>query len=381
MLELNQELAGMKILIVDDTPANVDVLRKILTHHGFNISMAPSGEIALKIVSKIQPDLIVLDVMMPGINGFETCQKLKSDKSTQDIPVIFITAKIDANDIVEGFSAGGIDYITKPFSLEEVLVRIETQLKLSKTTKDLKKAILATHDAKEDSLAKSEFLSRMSHELKTPLNSVLGFSQLLEMSQDPPLTTDQKKQVDQITGAGRYLLKLIGEVLDVTDLDSGNFKILSEKVDLLPLIEEAMTAVIPDAKKYNVTLINNTKDSDTYFVRGESKRIKQILENILLNAIKYNKETGTVTLELTKDTEWVTISITDTGEGIPQEHLEEIFVPLFRLEKHKTLVGGVGMGLTTAKKLTQLMGGKIKATSKLNEGSCFSVHLPVMANN
>jgi len=377
MTMLKQELAGMKILIVDDTPANIDVLKKTLTHYGFNIFIAPSGEIALKTIPKTQPDLILLDIMMPGINGFETCRRLKADKATRDIPIIFLTAKVEANDIVKGFSLGGADYITKPFCTEELLARIETQLKLHKTTKDLKNEILSMHEAKEDSIAKSEFLSRMSHELKTPLHSVLGFAQLLEMSQNPALSEEQQQSIDQITSAGRHLLKLIEEVLDTTDLDSGNLKVLSEQISLKPVLEEALKAVAPEAKKRQITLNSNATPQETIFVKGEKKRIKQILIALLFNAIKYNKEAGSVAVNMSQNNGVVATSIKDTGEGIPQGLTEQIFEPLFRQEHHKTLVGGIGMGLTTVKKLTEIMNGKIKVESQPGEGSCFTLELPL----
>ena len=124
------DLAGMKVMIVDDTPANIDVLRRILSEDGFEISIAMSGEAALSLVEKNRPDLILLDVMMPGIDGFETCGKLKANHATKDIPVIFVTAKTEVEDIVHGFKVGGVDYIAKPFKREEVVSRVQTHLKI-----------------------------------------------------------------------------------------------------------------------------------------------------------------------------------------------------------------------------------------------------------
>lgn len=373
MSKSTEKLQEMKILIVDDTPANLDVLRNMLTEHGFNISIAPSGEVALKSAPKIQPDLILLDVMMPGINGFETCQKLKADKLTQDIPVIFITAKTEANDIVEGFAVGGADYIAKPFYQEEVMARVITQLKLSKTTRDLKQAIVSMHEAKDDSVAKSEFLSRMSHELRTPLNAILGFTQLLDMGKNPPLTDTQKQNIDQISDSGKHLLSLIEEVLDVSNLDSDEFNILSERIALRPLIKDVVASVASQAEKRGVTITNNI--TSNIFVKGEGQRVNQVLVNLLSNAIKYNKDSGEVTIDLKENEGLAAISITDTGDGIPIDHIEHIFSPLFRLENHKTQVDGVGTGLTVAKKLTELMHGRITVESKLDEGSCFTVEL------
>lgn len=136
MNKINQELQGMKILIVDDVPANIDVLRSMLGKQGFNISVAPSGEIALKIVSQSLPDLILLDVMMPGISGFDTCKELKNNQATQNIPIIFITAKTETKDIVDAFAIGAVDYIAKPFHAEEVFARVESQLRLQKLSQD-----------------------------------------------------------------------------------------------------------------------------------------------------------------------------------------------------------------------------------------------------
>jgi diguanylate cyclase (GGDEF)-like protein len=152
------ELSGMKVLMVDDTPANLDVLGHIMKTEGLDLSVALSGEIALKIISKDKPDLILLDVMMPGINGFEVCDKLKGDDSTKDIPIIFITAKVETDDVIKGFDVGGVDYIIKPFNEKEVLARVGTQLSLRKMAKE-KEALI-----KElDSLSRIDSLTKLSN--------------------------------------------------------------------------------------------------------------------------------------------------------------------------------------------------------------------------
>jgi two-component system, NtrC family, sensor kinase len=165
------DLNGMEILLVDDVPENLDVLRKMLGESGFTISVAPSGEIALNLVNQSKPDLILLDVMMLGIDGYEVCRRLKENDETRDIPVIFVTAKTETIDTVQGFLVGGVDYITKPFKFEEVLIRVKTQLKLSQTTMDLKRAIIALHDAMEDSAANKKTLAQTHSQLKMLLDS------------------------------------------------------------------------------------------------------------------------------------------------------------------------------------------------------------------
>jgi two-component system, sensor histidine kinase and response regulator len=170
-------LAGMQILIVDDTPANIDMLRKILETKDFIISIAPSGEVALKLASRFNPDLILMDIMMPGIDGFETCQKLKNDPITKEILVIFLYAKTEKKDVVQGFSVGGVDYIRKPFNAEEVLVRIRTQLQLRLKTKKLEETQGELKRSNEDFQA---FTTAISHDLKAPLRNILRLGKFLQ---------------------------------------------------------------------------------------------------------------------------------------------------------------------------------------------------------
>jgi diguanylate cyclase (GGDEF)-like protein len=151
-------LSGMKVLMVDDTPTNLDILGHIMKMGGLSLSVAPNGETALKIISRDKPDLILLDVMMPGINGFEVCEKLKEDDNTKDIPVIFITAKVETDDIVRGFDVGGVDYIIKPFNEKEVLVRVGTQLSLKKAAYE-KEALIR----ELDSLSRIDPLTKLSN--------------------------------------------------------------------------------------------------------------------------------------------------------------------------------------------------------------------------
>ena len=149
MSDRENELEGMKGLIVDDTPTNIDILRKTLEPKGYSISVAASGELALKVVERQLPDLVLLDVMMPGINGYETCRKIKQDDLTKDLPVIFITAKTEINDLVEGFASGGIDYVTKPFHQDEILARVESQLRLRKLVKQKEQLIGELEEARD----------------------------------------------------------------------------------------------------------------------------------------------------------------------------------------------------------------------------------------
>ena len=370
------------ILIVDDIPGNVDVLRKTLEVEGYSISMAPSGEVALKIAPKIKPDLILMDVMMPGMDGFETCRKLKEDTVFENTPIIFVTGKAETEDVVDAFKSGGADYITKPFRDEEVLARVGTHLKLIQTIKtneclvtDLKRAVLNLESAQQESLAKSQFLGRMSHELHTPLNAIIGFSELLSMSERDPLNEEQRESVDEIKKAGKHLLNLVDQVLEINKIDSGELKCVSQKVSLDAIISEAITSMSDLAEGECVSFDNLIDKNRDIFVNGDPGKIKQVFLNVLDNAIKYNKEGGEVVLSLTEgDPEKVCVAIRDTGGGIPQDKHEKIFDPLYRLENHvKNCIDGVGVGLTVVKKFMTIMRGRVYVESKLGGGTCFTL--------
>jgi len=170
-------MAGMKVLIVDDTPANLDVLRKVLADEGLNISIAPNGEVALKLVPRLMPDLILLDIVMPGIDGFKICEIFKSDPITKDIPVIFLSVKSDKTDVVQGFLVGGVDYITKPIFYEEVLIRVRTQLQLRIKTKKLEETQNNLERSNQDLQA---FAHVASHDLKAPLRNIFRLGNFLQ---------------------------------------------------------------------------------------------------------------------------------------------------------------------------------------------------------
>jgi len=370
------------ILIVDDIPGNVDVLRKTLEVEGYSISMAPSGEVALKIAPKIKPDLILMDVMMPGMDGFETCRKLKEDTVFENTPIIFVTGKAETEDVVDAFKSGGADYITKPFRDEEVLARVGTHLKLIQTIKtneclvtDLKRAVLNLESAQQESLAKSQFLGRMSHELHTPLNAIIGFSELLSMRERDPLNEEQSESVDEIKKAGKHLLNLIDQVLEINKIDSGELKCVSQKVSLDAIISEAITSMSDLAEGECVSFDNLIDKNRDIFVNGDPGKTKQVFLNVLDNAIKYNKEGGEVVLSLTEgDPEKVCVAIRDTGGGIPQDKHEKIFDPLYRLENHvKNCIDGVGVGLTVVKKYVTIMNGRVYVESKLGIETCFTL--------
>jgi len=367
-------LDGMSILIVDDNPENITLLRNFFMDLNLEILVSTNGKSAIEVAKKGLPDLILLDIMMPGINGFQVCTELKNIEKTKDIPVIFLTAKVETQDLVQGFLVGGADYIKKPIQKEEILVRVQTQLLLRKYSKEKDELILKTM---ESSRAKSEFMARMSHELRTPMNAILGFSQLLMLDAQNEKATAREKDINRILKAGKHLLELINEVLDLSQIETGDLKVRLEPINIYTLKNEVVDLSMSLTQANGVQIIDENKEERALYILADRVRLKQVLINLVSNAIKYNKKEGTVTLSYRIDEDRLKMSIIDTGKGIPPELKENLFKPFERLGAELTEIQGTGIGLTISKKLIELMGGGISFESQDGEGSSFFIEIPL----
>jgi signal transduction histidine kinase/DNA-binding response OmpR family regulator len=540
------------ILVVDDSTANLQLLTSILRDQGYVVHPASDGKLALRFLLSTLPDLILLDIKMPGMDGFEVCRQLKADEKTRNIPIIFISVLEGESDKVKAFQAGGVDYIAKPFHAEEVLARVGNQLRLRDLTEQLERKVserteeltltnqhlheeiaerkrvekalskseallnaaqrlskiggwefnvksgsffwteelyaiheisndpavnhveesLSCYDPKdrpvikqafqntyekgepydlefpfttkkgkrlwirttalpvyednrvvrvfgnlmditerkhaEDALrrykgkleeevrqrtaelvtakqnaeranrAKSVFLANMSHELRTPLNAILGFSSL--MQNDPQISEGQRDNLDIINRSGEHLLRLLNDILDMAKIEAGQVHLESQPFDLGAMVRDVTDMMRIRAEAKSLRLQVDQASQFPRYIVGDEARLRQILINLLGNAIKFTRQ-GEVTLYLgTRNNEsaHLHIEVTDSGTGITPDEQKRIFEPFVQLGERGDSKG-TGLGLTITRQFVQMMGGNIGLDSAPGKGSLFRIDLPLVA--
>jgi len=361
-----------RILCVDDDPLNLSLLEAVLGPQGYDVVPVPNGPLALEKIKTMQIDICLLDVMMPDMDGFEVCRRIKSDEYHRNIPVVMITALDDRENRIRGIEAGAEDFISKPFDATEVLARIKMLLH----AKELSDRLI--QDAKVAHETRQRFLNVMTHELRTPLNGVLGMSQLLEMTE---LTEEQQEYLKDLSQSGEEVLSLVCNFLDFTSIEAGKTQVKSVEFNLRDCVNDTviMQKIITNAKglTLDVEFIGAFPD----VLMGDALRLRQILLNLVGNAIKFTAHGGiaiTVMLDEQKNhTVNVKIAVRDTGIGISSEALGAIFLPYIQEDASAIRqFDGAGLGLTLSSRLAELMGGTISVESTKNVGSCFTLTVP-----
>ncbi len=379
------------ILLVDDTPENLTILGEYLLE--YKVKVALNGAKALSIAfSDPKPDLILLDIMMPEMDGYEVCRQLKENSSTKDIPIIFISALNEVTDKVKGFELGAVDYITKPFQIEEVKSRINTHLTLSSLQNRLKNinneleqkveertvALIEAKDkAEESSRVKSHFLALMSHELRTPMTGILGFSEVLVNELEDETLKDFAKTINE---SGHRLKDTLDSVLNLSKIESGKMKAHYNEFEIIEKVKNLLKGHEFNANAKSLELNFKTEFSKLN-VKLDEIMFEIVFNNLVSNAIKYSNK-GKICVEIFQDkiqeVSYNCMKVSDNGQGIPKEKHQLIFEEFRQVDEGvKRNFQGVGLGLSLVKKYVEIMRGKIELVSELKIGSTFTVKFPV----
>jgi len=381
---LPQSVRG-NILIVDDNPANLDMLTSMLIKHNYEGRAVVSASMALTAIHAELPDLILLDINMPEMNGYELCEHLKANEETRHIPVIFVSALGETIDKVRAFKVGGVDYLIKPIQFDELLARIEAHLTLSRQRRELDQQRTEIEMLrKRDKLyfdklnqTRDEFISTASHDLKNPIGIVKGYADLIEHGGNvlDPETLDYLTRIKR--GADRMLF-LVNDLLDLSKIETG-LAVEPAPVSLRTFLADCVDNFKLPVKQKQLKL-NFVPPPESLTAYLDARRMYQVFSNLLSNAIKYTPKGGTVGVETEIKQDRVIVHMLDTGLGIPAESIPHLFDKFYRvpLESHMASEG-TGLGLAIVRAIIEQHQGWISVESELGVGSVFHVNLPLFS--
>ncbi|NEO22551.1 hybrid sensor histidine kinase/response regulator [Moorena sp. SIO4A5] len=417
------EATQAEIMVVDDTPTNLQLLSSILIEQGYQVRSMIDGLLALESALCDPPDLILLDIIMPKIDGYEVCKQLKSNQKTQGVPVIFISALDETWDKVKAFAVGGADYITKPFQVEEVLARVENQLTLHKLQTQLieqnqllqqeirdrisaQAALEALNQEletriqartvelrdyleqlrnlesqlrqslereKEVSDLKSRIIFTISHEYRTPLMTILSSVELLEKYRHKFTDSQQLKHFWRIQAAVKHMTTLVNDLLFINQAEFDKLELKPVALNLVTFCQELFCPIKSSLGAKHRLIFSSERDWEP--ILGDPKILRQILTNIISNAIKYSPDGGTILVQLNGDEEKVILQIIDQGIGIPKEDQPKLFESFSRAS-NVGIIPGTGLGLSIVKSCVDSHGGKIHLESEVGVGTTFTITLP-----
>ena len=357
------------ILIVDDVPANLELLSAIIRDRGYEPRPVPSGKLALLAARADPPDLILLDIRMPEMNGFEICERLKADTVLKDIPVIFVTALTDTEKKVKALSMGAVDYVTKPFQIEEICARVETHLELYRSKRELRRSY---DKLRELETQRDNLVHMIVHDMRSPMMVILGN---LEMAEMEPLTKNLADYIDTASISAITILEMITSLLDVSKMEAGQMTLELSAIDMRVLVNETFRMV---ETLRGQRVLNLTAPTKTEMIVGDARLIRRVLQNLIGNALRFtDKEKGTITVGIEIADDNVRVSVEDNGSGILQEYREKVFCKFFQVEKRKKgRAYSSGLGLTFCKLAVEAHGGRIGLESDVGKGCNFWFELP-----
>ncbi|MDR0273660.1 MAG: response regulator [Clostridiales bacterium] len=356
-----------KIVLVDDDMTNLRMGRDLLKEF-YQVYPAPSGAKLFEILENITPALILLDIEMPEMNGYEVLKKLKSHSEYSNISVILLTSKSDEHSETKGFDLGAVEFVSKPFSAPVLLRRISHQLRVFDLMAELKTA----------SESKSLFLANMSHEIRTPMNAIIG---LTELMLNAPQSEQNRSYLNDINTSSHALLGIINSILDFSKIEAGKIELIPTDYDFKKLLENLSRSFEMIAAQKSIRFILEEEGEIPQYLLGDDIKIRQILTNICGNAMKFTNK-GHVKLHVSSDSKKIFLRISDTGVGISKDALPKLFTAFSQADtlKNRNIVG-TGLGLTISNSFVELMGGEISVDSVYGEGTTFTIVLPFVEGN
>lgn len=376
--ELAEAVEAADILAVDDNVANLQLLTGLLKKQGHHVRPVTEGKLALSAARKKRPDLILLDINMPEMDGFEVCAQLKADRELAEIPVIFISALSDMLDKVKAFESGGVDYITKPFEFREVRARVHTHLRIRRLQDRLKvrNRQLREKNRKLEEMAELEdqLVSLIIHDLRAPLAGIIGYFELLQINSVGQLAEEYREDIDKGLAVAQQMYEVINSLLDVSRLEKAEMPMERKRCDLTELADEAMTSLesLAEYRQFRTDLADRGVR-----VHCDPALIRRVMINYLHNALKFTSRNGRISLSVKETDGHARIEVEDDGPPIPEGYEEKVF-DKFGLSDLKTGKGGrvPGLGLTFCKLCVEAHGGAVGVERSSEGGSRFWFTLP-----
>ena len=369
------------ILIVDDDPIVRSLMRDALEDEGFSVVEAEDGVEACRVCEERLPVLLVVDVVMPQMDGFELCRELRNRPATKDVPILIATGLDDLHSVAKAYDAGATDFIAKPLNWLILNHRIRYMLRAARAFNELRQNQERLRTAKEEAeaanRAKSEFLTNMSHELRTPLNAIIGFSSMMNGQLAGPLGTEYLEYTKIIVESGTHLLAIINDILDVARAETGRLKLSEEEVDIADIVSLSAGIIRTLAEKAEVECSFEVAD-DLPLFWGDPTKMRQILINLLTNAIKFTPAGGEVRLTAKQEQNGaINFLIKDTGIGIPADKMAIALAPFGQVDSSLARrYDGVGLGLPLTKRLLELHNGTLEIISEPGRGTEVTALLP-----
>lgn len=420
----------VEILIVEDSRTQAIGLKFLLSEHGFNVRVAYDGQLALDALAEYHPTLIISDIMMPNMDGYELCRYIKNDDALKDIPIILLTALSDLHDVIRAIESGANNFVTKPYKPDFLLSRIhhilvnqqlrkgkvndqelevffdntkyvfstqpgqvidlllstfENAVQKNKELQDSNEKLLATQrelksknaELEKVNAQKDQFLGMAAHDLRNPLGHIATVAEILMEDLADEITEQQMQLLGITQTSSKFMLDLVNDLLDISKIESGKLDLRLEAVDLVSLIRNNVDKNRSLADNKDIALVQNLTD-EPLMTTVDVNKIEQVLNNLISNAVKFSYPETTITINLSEESGTAHLSVSDEGQGIPEDELDKLFQPFERTSVTSTAgEKSTGLGLVIVRKIIEGHQGKIWLESVVGEGTTFHIRLPL----